>query len=126
MKTKKLTPLPKLLKDAGEVFNRWIRLRDHNEPCISCGKHQQKYDAGHYVPVSKSSFLRFNEHNVNKECGGCNCFDEGHLIGYRQNLVKKIGEENVKWLEENRHTVKRWTRQELEWIITNYTLQKSY
>lgn len=123
---KKLEPLPKLLKKAEDVFNRWIRFRDDDQPCISCGKHQKKYDAGHYVPVSKSSFLRFHEDNVNKECGGCNSFDPSHLIWYRINLIKKIGPERVKWLEDNARHVKKWSRDELEWIITNYTLPKQY
>lgn len=116
---KKLT-LPQLLKKAQDVFNSYIRNRDEEQPCISCGKHKDAYDAGHYVPVSKSSFLRFHEWNVNKECKGCNHFDESHLIGYRRNLVKKIGEDSVNWVEENRHIVKRWTRSELIEIIEKY------
>lgn len=116
MKTK---TLPKLLKHTQEVFNKWIRQRDQNEPCISCGQHKEHYDAGHYVPQGQSSFLRFHEDNVNKECKGCNSFDKFHLVGYRKNLIKKIGIEKVEWLENNRHTVKRWSRIELEEIIKN-------
>lgn len=116
----KLTPLPKLLKKAEKIFNEYVRTRDQDLPCISCGEHKAFYDAGHYVSVSKSSFLRFHEWNVNKECKGCNCFDQDHLIGYRKNLVDKIGEDAVKWLEENRHNPKKWTRSELNEIINKY------
>jgi hypothetical protein len=79
-------------------------------------------DAGHYVPVRGGSFLRFHEWNVNAECKGCNGFDDFHLVGYRKNLIEKIGIENVQWLEANRRTVKKWTRSELEIIIQKYSL----
>lgn len=117
---KKLIPVPKLLKKAEKIFNAWIRKRDELEPCIACGKHCEDYDAGHYVPVSKSSFLRFEEWNCNKECKGCNAFDSFHLIGYRKNLIKKIGLAGVEWLEQRRHQVKKWTREELNEIIEKY------
>lgn len=116
--------LPKLLKQAQEVVNKYARLRDGDEPCIACSRHREYYDAGHYVPQGSSSFLRFHLWNLNKECKGCNAFDKFHLVGYRKNLIKKIGLENVEWLEENRHVVKRWTRTELLEIIANYTIPK--
>jgi len=119
-KKKKLKSLPSLLGDAQKVFNKWIRLRDKDELCIACGQHHEDYDAGHYVPQGPSSFLRFHEMNCHKEGKSCNAFDKFHLVGYRKNLNKKIGLENVEWLEENRRTVKRWSRIELEEIIKKY------
>ena len=121
---KKLKPLPKLLKEAQIVFNRWIReVRDKDEPCISCGKFKEDMQAGHYVPQNKSSYLRFNEWNVSAECSGCNCFDSFHLVGYRKNLIKKIGEENVEWLEENRFILHSWSREQLNEIIQKYSIK---
>ena len=118
--------LPKLTEKAQKVFNAYIRRRDTHmdqfSTCISCGKvfYTSSMDAGHYVPVKGGSFLRFHEWNVNAECKGCNGFDEFHLIGYRRNLIEKIGEDAVKWLEDNRRTVKKWTRSELLEIIEKY------
>lgn len=118
--------LPKLTAKAQRVFNAWIRRRDqYNDfsmKCISCGKFNsvRLFDAGHYVPVKGGSFLRFNEWNVNAECKFCNAFDEFHIIGYRKNLIDKIGLENVEWLEDNRRTLKKWTRTELLEIIEKY------
>jgi hypothetical protein len=112
--------LPKLIKKAEKVFNAYIRKRDADLPCISCGRHCEYYDAGHYVPVKGSSYLRFHEWNVNKECKGCNGFDEFHLIGYRKNLIEKIGIDAVNWLEDNRRVIKKWSRSELEEIIKKY------
>jgi len=118
--------IPKLTAKAQKVFNAYIRRRDKDNDftmkCISCGKFNsvRLFDAGHYVPVKGGSFLRFHEWNVNAECKFCNAFDEFHLIGYRKNLIEKIGEDAVKWLEDNRRTVKKWTRSELLEIIEKY------
>ena len=122
-KVAKVVPLPKLLKKTQEVFNRWIRERDADDLCISCGNYHDAYDAGHYVPVGhgKGSLLRFHEWNVNKEGKSCNAFDDFHLIGYRKRLIDKIGLESVEWLEANRNVVKKWTRDELYEIIKRYS-----
>ena len=111
--------IPQLTKKAEKVFNAYIRKRDEGLPCISCGQYRP-LQAGHYVPVKGGSFLRFHEWNVSGECAGCNGFDEFHLIGYRRNLINKIGEDAVRWLEDNRRTVKKWTRDELNEIINKY------
>ena len=54
------------------------------------------------------------------ECKKCNGFDGFHLIGYRKNLIQKIGQEMVDWLEANQRTVKKWTRSELNELIEKY------
>lgn len=122
-KKPKLIPLPKLLKKTEEVFNAYIRKRDEGLPCISCGKVKDKRNiqAGHYAPVKGNSNVRFNEWNVNGECDYCNGFDEFHLIGYRKNLINKIGLKAVEWIEENRNKPKKWTREELNEIIRKYS-----
>lgn len=86
-------------------FNPYIRLRDSNEPCISCQTTRDvQYHAGHYMAAGNYSFLRFNEDNVHKQCGkNCNKELHGNLHEYRINLIKKIGLEKVIWLENNRH-----------------------
>lgn len=123
-KTKKKT-LAKLLNDCQTIFNKYIRSRDSEDgyfTCISCSRilPVDKMNAGHYVPVRGGSYLRFSELNTHGECEGCNCFDEFHLIGYRKNLIEKIGPEAVEWLELNRHTVKKYTRQEILDLIEKY------
>lgn len=120
IKTKKKKSLPKLLEEAQRIFNRWVRTRDSEDLCISCGCHHEDYDAGHYVPQKGGSFLRFHEWNCNKEGKSCNGFDKFHLVGYRKRLIEKIGLENVEWLESKRHEVKKWTREELEEIKSKY------
>ena len=83
------------------VFSKYIRERDKDLPCISCGKHHESKQAGHYVPVGNSSVvLWFLEENVNGECPPCNGFDSYHLVPMRKNLIRKYGEEVVDKLDE--------------------------
>jgi hypothetical protein len=124
--SKSLT-LPKLIAKAQKVFNAWIRHRDSKDgyfTCISCFRTLpvEQMNAGHYVPVKGGSALRFNENNVNGECIRCNAFDEFHLIGYRKNLIKKIGIKKVEILERMRNDVCKWDRTTLNHIVKTYTL----
>jgi hypothetical protein len=88
MKKKEKT-LPKLKAEAQDIFNAYIRRRDAELPCISCGQYKH-LQAGHYHAVKGYDSLRYDEDNVHGECAGCNCFDESHLIGYGRNLVKRF------------------------------------
>jgi hypothetical protein len=120
-----LPTIPKLTAKAQKVFNSYIRSRDSEDGhfvCISCGRTltTDLMDCGHYAPVKQSSFLRFNEYNCSGECKKCNGFDEFHLIGYRKNLINKIGLEMVEWIDANYRTPKKWTRSELLEIIEKY------
>jgi hypothetical protein len=120
-----LTTIPKLTAKAQKIFNAYIRLRDSDNgyfTCISCGqtKEVSQMDAGHYVPVKGSSALRFDEYNVNGECKACNGFDQFHLIGYRRNLIDKVGERKVMELEHQHRLIKKWSRTELNEIIERY------
>lgn len=120
IKTKKLISLPRMLKKAQDVFNRWIRIRDKDKPCICCGSFNTS-EAGHYRSQGHYSSLRFNEMNVNLCCTKCNCFLSGNLIEYRKGLVRKYGEDKVLMLE-NVGAYKRWSRFELELIIKEYSV----
>ena len=117
----KTIPLPKLHLKAQMVFNKWIRERDKYFGCISCGAEVQH--AGHYFSQGHFSSLRYDEANVNGQCLRCNNFMHGNLIRYRQGLVNKIGEERVLLLEAfSRHAVKKWSRDELNDIISKYKI----
>jgi hypothetical protein len=120
LKKKKKQSLAALKKKVQKTCNEYIRKRDSSNGyfvCISCQKTlpMDKCNAGHYVPVGKSQFLRFNELNINAQCVGCNLFDNFHLIPYRKNLINKIGLEAVESLERTAEEVKvyKWTRDKL-------------
>jgi hypothetical protein len=107
-------------KDAQAAFNAFIRERDKDLPCVSCGRHHQgQYHAGHYRTTAAAPELRFEPLNVWKQCAPCNNHKSGNLIEYRIELVKRIGLEKVEWLE-GPHEPRRYTIEELKSIKTEY------
>jgi hypothetical protein len=106
---------------AQAIFNKYIRLRDAKEPCISCGYAgaNRQWHAGHYRPQGRNGALRFSELNCHKQCSICNNHFSGNLVKYRESLTKKIGVEMVSELETNNQT-KKWSIEELQEIIAKY------
>ena len=103
-------------KEVQVIFNKFIRLRDHGMPCISCGIQDPniQYAAGHYRSTGACPELRFCEENVWLQCNKrCNMQLSGNLIEYRINLVERIGIEKVEWLE-SKHEPKRYRIDELK------------
>jgi 5-methylcytosine-specific restriction endonuclease McrA len=85
---------------AQDEFNRYIRMRDKDLPCISCGRfHDGQWHAGHFQSIGAHPELRFEPDNVHKQCQPCNTHKHGNLNEYRAGLIKKIGIERVQWLE---------------------------
>lgn len=120
VKAKAVLSMPKLKQKVQQAINAYVRKRDENDGCISCGTRTAKYyDAGHYINQGSSSLLRYHLDNIHKQCSfNCNHNLSGNKIEYRINLVKKIGLKRVEWLEEHRHDVYKWTREELETLLT--------
>lgn len=91
---------PTARRAARKEFNAYIRERDRNLPCVSCGRHHHgQYHAGHYKPKGKNPELEFCEINVWKQCSVCNNHLSGNLVNYRAELINRIGIEKVEWLE---------------------------
>lgn len=69
------------LKDAQKAFNAWVRSRDAELPCVSCGSHHKgKYDAGHYRTVGGNPALRFEPLNCHRQCSQCNTQLSGNIV----------------------------------------------
>lgn len=120
----KLKTLGQYEAEARKVFQKWIRMRDIADPCISCGRFAERYDGGHYFKAELYSGLIFNEENVHKQCSRpCNKDLHGNEANYRIGLVKKIGEERVKALEDSKDSLRtyKYTREELIEIKRKYT-----
>ena len=62
------------------------------------------------------------ELNVKVKIKEYNLQNEFHLIGYRKNLIKKIGIKKVEILERMRNDVCKWDRTTLNHIVKTYTL----
>ena len=122
-KTAQVISIADLKKKVQKVFNAWIRERDKNEPCLACGKRGVKMDASHLWAMGSNGILRYNEDNVNNTCQSCNRFKGGNLLEYRLNLIKKIGEDRVKWLDDNHTKTHKFTREELLELLENYKIR---
>lgn len=110
----------KWAKEAQASFNAFIRQRDADQPCISCGRHHQgQYHAGHYLSVGARPELRFNEFNVHKQCQPCNTHLSGNAILYRRALLAKLGVELVDALE-GPHELCHYTIDHLKAIKSTY------
>lgn len=124
-KTKKnmqedLETIQDLVKATQIVFNKYIRLRDKDELCISCKQKPKKSNAGHYYNANNHWNVRFNEDNVHLQCEHCNTFLSANLINYRENLLKKIGEDKFQLLEAEANKTRKFTKEELKEIIETY------
>jgi hypothetical protein len=119
----KLKSLTDHIKEAQRHFNAYIRARDlaKGYGCISCGtKTCNLWVAGHYRTTKAASNLRFNEDNVNLQCGwNCNVNNSGNIVPYRIELIKRIGVDRVEAIENNNET-HRYSVEELKDIKTKY------
>ena len=111
--------VPKLMRKATFLFNRWIRKRDANLPCISCGRYTT-LQAGHYYSAGHHPGLRYDPDNVHGQCVRCNLYLSGNLINYRNGLMERIGEERLvaldqrcAWYKKNRFKNNRYYLQEI-------------
>jgi len=108
------------LRETQIAFNAFIRARDADLPCISCGRwHQGQYQAGHYMSVGARPNLRFDELNCHKQCTVCNNHLHGNLVNYRRALVAKIGIEAVEGLECDQ-SVRKYSIEDLKQLKHTY------
>ena len=116
----KLKSRSELAREAQAAFNAWVRLRDADKPCISCGRHHEgQYHAGHYLSVGARPELRYEPINVWKQCAPCNTHLSGNAVLFRQALVREIGLDRVEWLE-GPHPVRKYTADDLKAIRDLY------
>jgi len=115
-----LMTLSDYLKLAQQVFNKYIRLRDNDQVCISCQKKPLKENAGHFFNANNHWNVRFDERNVHLQCEHCNTYLSGNLIEYQRNLIHKIGIESYHELEADARKTRKFTKDELKEIIHEY------
>lgn len=107
-----IKPRKQWAAETQRAFNDYIRARDAHLPCISCGEFYAEpfngtvWDCGHYKPIGSHIELRFNEINAHRQHSRCNRGaaksgrnDRTVSAQYRENLVQRIGEELVAWIE---------------------------
>lgn len=112
------------LREAQVEFNRWVRTRDADKPCISCGRGSYgQAHAGHFFSVGARPGLRFNPDNVHLQCALCNVHLHGNLINYRIGLIARIGLEAVEALERDQ-SIKKYSIDDLKQIKQTYTAKR--
>jgi len=112
----KVKTLSQFEAEAKKSFQKWIRLRDKDLPCISCGSTESDtFDGGHFKKAEIYSGVIFDERNVNKQCRRCNRFLNGNELLYREGLIKRFGDDFVKELEQYANETRqyKWTKEQL-------------
>ena len=114
---------PLRVREAQKAFNSYIRGRDKDLMCISCGNKPNfgayiggsGIHAGHYLSVGANPELRYEPLNCHIQCVNCNIHNSGNAINYRIGLIEKIGVDKVEWLE-GPHEAKKYSCKDLKEI----------
>lgn len=117
------------IKEAQAAFNGYIRARDKNKPCISCGclpgdtVRGGNFDAGHYRSRGSAGHLRYNMLNCHSQCVKCNRYLSGNVVEYRKRLIDVLGENRLIQLE-NDSSIVRFTIPYLKRIKSIFSRKK--
>ena len=117
------------IKEAQAAFNGYIRARDKNKPCISCGclpgdtVRGGNFDAGHYRSRGSAGHLRYNMFNCHSQCVKCNRYLSGNVVEYRKRLIDVLGENRLIQLE-NDSSIVRFTIPYLKRIKSIFSRKK--
>lgn len=103
------------------VFNSYIRERDKDLPCITCGTTSNiQYHSGHFFSVGSYPNLRFHEDNAHKQCVTCNTYNHGNLYEYTLRLPDRIGNERFNKLIAEKDKPLKLTTLEIKELIKKY------
>lgn len=110
------------LSELQKIFNTYIRERDKEKPCISCGKDltNSNINASHYFSVGSSPNLRFNELNVHSSCIKCNKELHGNIAEYSIRLPERIGIKKYNELLSKRNIPSKLSIPEIESLKIKY------
>ena len=103
--------IPQLIAIATEWCNRYVRLRDQNKPCVSCGQFRT-LQAGHFYSAGHYPALRFDLNNIHGQCHSCNLHLHGNLNEYRRRITGRISKDDLKLLD---YTADLNKRQSFKW-----------
>ena len=112
----RIKPKSKWLAELQALVNKYVRLRDAAQGCISCDKPSSwdgQWHASHYHSRGHSSQLRFNLWNIHKGCSVCNSHLSGNIGQYTPKLIEKIGQTKMDWMEANKSQPKAY---DVAWI----------
>ena len=124
----------KLVDKLDNVFSEYIRLRDCVKTtgtvdrcaCISCGKPccGHLLHCWHFVTRWHKS-VRWEEKNANWQCCACNTFNAGEQYKHWKAIDRKYGEWTADRLVAMWNQTKKWTLDDLEWMIITFKNKKT-
>jgi len=76
---------------ADRYFSLYIRKRDEDKPCITCGKFTAEKDCGHFIS-RRFEAVRMDEQNAHGQCIKCNRFEYGNQFEHGVQIDKLYGE----------------------------------
>lgn len=79
------------------LFAAYIRLRDKDKPCISCGKYVE-LEAGHFYGRSNLA-VKWDEMNVHGQCVDCNRYKNGNRMSFGRGIAMRYGDSVVEALD---------------------------
>lgn len=112
----KLKTLGQYESEAKKSFQKYIRMRDEKQPCISCGiVNTELWDGGHFKKAEIYSGVIFNESNCHKQCRKCNRFLGGNELNYRAGLIQRYGLQYTDEIEQKANDTRnyKFTKEEL-------------
>ena len=111
------------LRETQTAFNKYIRTRDKGKPCICCGENNDSdygWDCGHFKSIGSHPELRYELTNAHRQLSSCNrgaakyrTNERTTSARYEENLIKRIGQEEVDWLN-GKHEAKHYTIDDLK------------
>jgi hypothetical protein len=94
------------------IAQKYARLRDRFDGCISCDKQSDwwgQWHGSHFRPAGNFKAVALNLLNIHKGCSECNNYKSGNLIEFQDRLIVKIGQDKVDWLKSQtqpyRHSI---------------------
>jgi hypothetical protein len=116
-----------LVKKLDSVFSLYIRQRyavNEIAECYTCGKkdHYKKLQAGHFASRRHYS-TRWDEHNVQVQCYGCNIASQGMQYEFGKKLCLQFGNNFADELMIKSKQICKFTDVELQEKIDYYTHQ---
>lgn len=107
--------LSDLAAEAQVEVNKYVRLRDCREGCISCPKPATwggQWHAGHLRSRGASPATRFIVWAIRKQCSECNHMRGGNSAEMYRRMLPIVGQEKLDWLYAQ-NTPRKWTREGL-------------
>ena len=114
----------KLVKKLDSIFSQYIRLRDDNKGCVTCGdiKPWKEMQNCHFYTRGRQP-TRWDETNCHSGCYRCNVILKGNYIKYTIYMMDRYGREVVDGLERKSLSGVKISTPELREMIEEYKIK---